>query len=151
MRRLRHVGDSDRNVMLLCLSIPFLLAVVAFVLAVALTAFGAPTVGTLRSTTAGFAYVYLTLGLMWLPAYLVACGWFWWATHDDGGEENLLKRLMKVPLVGAAFIWFPAVFFTPVSLGDKARIFPALAVFAIVGGYIWVGLIRLMFRAWRRT
>jgi hypothetical protein len=70
MKWLRRLTESDRSLLLLGLSIPVLLALVAFALAVALTAFGVPKVGTLRSTTAGLAYVYLTIGLMWLPAYL---------------------------------------------------------------------------------
>ncbi len=141
--------DSDRSVLLLCLSIPVVLAIVAFVLAVGLTAFGVPPkVGTMRSTTAGFAYVYLTLGLMWLPPYLVGCFWFWWSTRDD--ENSLFKRLFTMPLISSAFSWFPALYFTPVPLANKVRMFPMLALSAMIGGFIWVGLVRLIFHAWRR-
>ena len=151
MKWLRRLTESDRSLLLLGLSLPVLLALVAFVLAVALTAFGVPQIGTLRSTTAGLACVYLTIGLMWLPAYLVACAWFWWATRDDEAQDNLFKRLFTMPLIGAAFVWFPSLYFTPVPLAQKARMFPLLALAAIIGGYLWVGLVRLMFRAWRRT
>lgn len=150
MKRIRDMVDSDRVLLLMYLSAPVAIAAVAFAMAVGLTAFGAPQVGTPRSTAAGLAYVYLTVGLMWLPAYLVACGWFWWATRDDEAQENLFKRLFTMPLVGAAFVWFPVLYFTPAPMAQKVRMYPLLALSAIVGGYIWVGLVRLMFRAWRK-
>jgi hypothetical protein len=143
--------DSDRALLLTWLAVPVGLVLVAFVLAVALTAFGTPTIGTLRSTAAGLSYVYLTIGLVWLPAYLAACAWLWWTTHDDDTREDLFKKLYALPLIAAALVWFPSLYFTPGPFGQKARMFPLLAVFAVVGGYLWVGLIRLIFRIWRRT
>jgi hypothetical protein len=142
--------DTDRALLLTSLATPVVLAFIAFVLAVALTAFGAPAIGTLRSTAAGLSYVYLTIGLMWLPAYLVACAWFWWATSDDDARDDLFKKLYTLPLIGAALVWFPSLYFTPVPLAQKARMFPLLAISAVIGGYLWVGLIRLIFRIWRR-
>jgi len=149
LRRLIELIETERTLVLLCLSIPVLMLLVAFVLAIALTAFGVPKIGTLRSAVAGFAYVYLTLGMVWLPAYLVGCGWFWWTTRDAEAQENLSKPLYRLPLIVAAFIWFPSLFFAPASLSQKAGLFPVLAIVAVIGGYLWVGSVRLMSKNWR--
>lgn len=139
---------TDRALLMTGLSLPLLFALIAFVLAVALTAFGAPTVGTARSTIAGLAYVYLMMCLMWLPAYAAGCGWFWWATR--GEDDNLLKRLYTMPWISALFVWFPALFFTPITLADKARMYPMLAATVIIASYIWIGLVRFIFHVWRQ-
>lgn len=144
---LHRLFGTDRSLMMTAVVLPLILAGIAFILAVALTAFGAPTIGTMRSTIAGLAYVYLMLCVMWLPAYTIGCAWFWWATRD---EDNLLKRLYTMPWISALFVWFPALYFTPVSLAEKARMYPMLAVTVIIASYVWVGLVRLMFHVWRQ-
>lgn len=148
MRALFRPVESDRSALLLCLAIPFAIALVSFVLAVGLTAPGAPKLGTLRSTVAGLSYVYLTLGLMWLPAYGIACGWFWWSTRAS--EQKLFTRLYTLPLVAALFVWFPALMFVAVPFTQRLRLFPVLALSAVLSGFLWIGLVRLMFYAWRR-
>jgi hypothetical protein len=143
-----RLQDSDRAFFLTCLAIPLVMALVAFVIAVALTGFSAPTVGTLRSTVAGFAYVYLMLCLMWVPGYLISGAWYWWVTRDD--ESIALDRLYTTPLIGALFIWFPTLLVAPATSAQKLQMFPMLALGALVAGYLWIGIVRLMFYVWRR-
>lgn len=147
-RRLRF-EVSDRAALLWCLSPPIVLAVLAFVLAVALTAQGAPQIGTLRSGLAAAAYVYLALGAVGLPAYAVGLLWFWWATRS--ADSELLQRLFTMPLVTAAFIWMPSLAISQASLAIRFKMLFVFAIAALICGYLWAGLVRLVFYAWRRT
>jgi hypothetical protein len=139
--------DTDRGALLACLSFPILLAAVAFVVAVSLTAFGVPKIGTARSTVAAMSYLYLTLSVMWMPGYGVALAWYWWITRD---HDRLLQRLYKLPLVEAIFVWFPSLVFIDASMGQRLRMYAVFALTAVALGYVWIGLVRLMFYFWRR-
>jgi|SRR5471030_26226 len=145
LRRL-HI-DTDRGAMLATLALPGILMVIAFLIAIALTAFGVPTLGTLRSTVAAVAYLYLTLCVMWLPAYCIAFAWYWWASRDDA---VLLQRLWFLPLVEALFVWFPSILFADIAHGQRIQVLMPFVLTAIVSGYVWVGLVRLLFYVWRR-
>jgi hypothetical protein len=142
--------ESDRSALLACLSIPFAAALLAFIIAVGLTAFGVPIVGTARSSVAGFAFVYLILCFIWLPAYGAACAWYWWATRGD--DSRLLMQLYALPLIAAVFAWFPGLAFIDAPLLQRARIYATFAIPAIIVGYVWVGIVRLMFFSirWRK-
>jgi hypothetical protein len=143
--------QSDRAALVTLLSIPLVVAVVAFILAVGLTLDGAPKVGTLRSGVAAAAFIYLTLGMMWLPSYAAGCGWYCWSTKDHSHDaRKLLGRAYLIPLVSALFIWFPALAFSPGALSDKARLFPVFALSGVFGGYIWIGMVRGIFYLWRQ-
>lgn len=138
----------DRSRLLVGLSLPIVLAALSFAMAVTLPLLGAPQIGSMRSNLSGAAIVYLTLGFMWLPGYAIGCAWFWWRTraHDD----HLFASLYKVPLVAAALVWFPALVFTPTTLGQKVRMYPAMAISALMMMFIWIGLVRLILHLWRR-
>ena len=138
---------TDKGAAFACLASPFAVLIIAFVLAVTLTAFGVPKTGTARSTIAALSYLYLTLAVMWLPAYCVALGWLWWATR---AEETVFSRMYFLPLILALAIWFPALTFTDVPAAQRLRLYPGFALAAIASGYVWLGLVRLMFYVWRR-
>lgn len=138
-----------RAALLRLLALPLLSLVPAFLLAVGLTAGGAPAVGTLRSGVAGLAYVYLTLCVMWLPAYGAGLLWFWWRTRD-GDDDRLLGRLYLLPPVAALFMWFPSLAFIALPLLQKLKAYPMLGLSAVVAGYLWIGLVRLIYFIWRR-
>ncbi len=139
---------TDRGALLLCLSVPVVLALVAFVAAVALTAHGAPQIGTLSSGVAAAAYVYLALGSVSLPAYAVGVLWLWWATRRDDSE--LVRRLFTMPVVTSAFIWMPSLAVSQAPLLIRVKMFFVFALVALIFGYLWAGLVRLVFFAWRR-
>lgn len=143
-----RLQDSDRALLLVFLAIPLFLALISFAIAVALTGFSTPTIGTMRSTVAGYAYVYLMLCLMALPSYIISGAWFWWVTRGD--DSIALDRLYTTPLISALFVWFPALVVAPGQLGQRAQMYPMLAMTAIVVGYLWVALVRLCFYFWRR-
>jgi hypothetical protein len=135
--------ESDRGALLACLSVPFAAALLAFIIAVALTAFGVPLVGTVRSSVAGFAFVYLTLCFMGLPAYGAGCVWYWWATRGD--DSRLLMQLYALPLIAAVFAWFPGLAFIDAPLIQRARIYPTFAIPALIVGYLWIAMVRMIF------
>jgi hypothetical protein len=135
---------TKRSCLILWLSLPVAVAILVFMLAVGLTAFSVPKIGSLRSTTAGLAYVFLVFSLVGLPAYLVAYGWFCWKTRIDSAVANLRKQLFRMPMIVAAFIWFPTLFFVPLPFVQKARLYPLFALAAVIGGYAWVGLVHLL-------
>lgn len=144
----RPLAD-ERAALLRLLALPLLSVVPAFLLAVGLTAGGAPAVGTLRSGVAGLAYVHLTLCLMWLPAYGAGYLWFWWRS-SDGDDASLMGRFYLLPLVAALFMWFPSLVFVAMPLAQKFKAYPMLGLSAVVAGYLWVGLVRLIYFIWRR-
>lgn len=143
-----RLNNSDRALLLALLAIPLILALVAFAIAVALTGFSTPIIGTTRSTVAGYAYVYLIFCLMAMPSYIISGAWFWWVTRDD--DAIALDRLLTTPLIGALFVWLPVLVVAPVPLAQKVQMYPMLALTAIVAGYVWVALVRLMFYLWRK-
>lgn len=138
---------TDRGALLACLSAPILLTVVAFVVAVSLTAFGVPKIGTARSTVAAMSYLYLTLAVMWMPGYAIALGWYWWITRD---HDRLLQRLYKLPLVEAIFVWFPSLVFIEATTAQRLRMYAVFALTAVALGYMWIGVVRGTFYLWRR-
>lgn len=139
--------ETDRTSLFACLISPLILAAVAFVLAVGLTAMSVPTAGTIRSTVAALSFVYLTLALAWLPAYAIALAWFWFATRND---EPLFPRLYWVPVIQTLFIWFPTIFFLDVPIAQKLRMLPSWGISSIVLGFIFIGLVRGIFYLWKR-
>jgi hypothetical protein len=139
--------ETDRGALLATLALPGILAAVAFIIAVSLALFGVPRNGTWRSTIAALSYLYLTLSVMWLPAYCIAYAWYWRVSRD---ETVLLKRLWIMPLVTGLFVWFPGVLFAQVPVGEKVRILLPFVLTAVVSGYAWTGIVRLAFYVWRR-
>ncbi len=139
---------EDRSALLRCLCIPLVLTLVAFSIAVALTAFSVPTVGTTKSTVAGLAYVYLMMALMWVPSYLVGLAVFWWNTRHS--DDKLLFNLYIMPLVCALFIWFPSLVMGDATREQRMQMLVPLVGTGVILGYVWIGLVRLMYYVWRK-
>ena len=140
---------TDRGAALAILSLPFALAALAFLLAVITTAMGEMAQGTLRFYLAAFSYSYLMACLMCLPAYAIGYGWYWWNTK--GGDVDLGKPLLWMPLIAAAFVWFPAVLFPQLTGTGRVQVFLLLAGASLVVGYLWVAVVRFILRVWRKV
>jgi len=140
---------TDRGAALAILSLPFALAALAFLLAVITTTMGEMAQGTLRFYLAAFSYSYLMACLMCLPAYAIGYGWYWWKTK--GGDADLGKPLLWMPLIAAAFVWFPAVLFPQLTGTGRVQVFLLLAGASLVVGYLWVAVVRFILRVWRKV
>lgn len=140
---------SDRGAALALLAFPMGLALLAFILSVGTTAMGEMAKGSVRFYTAAFAYTFLMSSLMGLPAYIASYGWFWWRTkvHDT----DLCKALWLMPLIAAAFVWFPALLFPQGKGISRIQVYLLLAGGTLVIGYAWVAIVRLIFRFWRKV
>lgn len=140
---------TDRSAALAILSLPFALAALAFLMAVITTAMGEMAQGTLRFYFAAVSYLYLVAFLMCCPAYAIGYGWYWWKTK--GGDADLGKPLLWMPLIAAAFVWFPAVLFQQLTGTSKVKVFLLLAGASLVVGYLWVAVVRFILRVWRQV
>jgi len=139
---------TDRGAALAILALPFALAALAFLLAVITTAMGEMAQGTLRFYLAAFSYWYLMTCLMCLPAYAIGYGWYWWKTKSS--DADLAKPLLWLPLLAAAFVWFPAVLFPQLTGQGRVQVFLLLAGASLLVGYLWVAFVRFILRVWRK-
>lgn len=133
---------TTRRAALAILSLPFALAVLAFMLAVITTAMGEMTQGTPRFYFAALSYSYLIACLMCLPAYAISYGWYWWKTR--GYDADLGKPLLWMPLIAAAFVWFPAVLFPQLAGTERMQVFLLLAGSSLVVGYLWMAIVHFI-------
>lgn len=142
-------SQTDRKASLVILTFPFALGLIAFLLAIITTALGSVPQGTPRFYMAAFSFSYLVIGLLYLPAYAISYGWFWWATRDD--IADLGKRLLLMPLVAAVFVWFPAIFFRQVADAGLLQAVLLLIGISLIVGYLWIGIARLILYVWRKV
>ena len=142
-------SQPDRKASLVILTFPFALGLIAFLLAIITTALGGVPQGTPRFYMAAFSFSYLVIGLLYLPAYAISYGWFWWATRDD--ITDLGKKLLWMPLVAAVFVWFPAIFFRQVVDAGLLQAVLLLIVISLIVGYLWIGIARLILYVWRKV
>lgn len=140
---------TDRTASLVILTLPFALALIAFLLAIITTALGSVPQGTPRFYMAAFSFTYLVAGLLYLPAYAISYGWFWWATRDD--ISDLGKKLFWMPLVAAAFVWFPAILFRQLADAGLLQAVLLLLGISLIVGYLWIGIARLILYVWRKV
>jgi len=140
---------SDRGAALAILSLPFALAVLAFMLTFIASAVGKTAQGTLLFYLAAFSYAYLIACVMFLPAYAIGYCWYWWKTKND--DTDLVKPLFWMPLIVAAFVWFPTVLFPQVSITGRIQVFLLLAGASLVIGYLWVAIVGFILRIRNRT
>lgn len=143
---------SDRAVTLALLGIPVWLSLFALLLAIVLTASG-PAIepGSLKQYTATFAYTTLLVAGLFLPSYVGAFAWYWWRSRSEGAMG---RRLARMPLIAAGLVWCPTLLISG-SNGyfDSMGLLQAyllLAAVTLVGGYMWVGSVRLTLRLWRK-
>ncbi len=139
---------ATRSASLAILSLPFALTALAFLLAVITTAMGEMARGTFRFYVAAFSYSYLVVCLMCLPAYAISYGWYWWRTKNS--KTDLDKPLLWMPVIAAAFVWFPYVLF-PLNGMGRMEIFLVLAGANLVFGYLWIAVVRFILRIWRKA
>ena len=139
---------SNRGATLLILAIPLATAIFAFGVAVATTASGEMAQGTTRFYLAAFAYSYLLACLTCLPSYAISYAWYWWSSKDS--DSDIKKRLWLMPLVSTAFVWFPLVVLPDLNGVERFQTLLLLAFASLVFGYLWIALVRLILRLWRK-
>lgn len=81
--------------------------------------------------------------------FAIGYGWYWWKTRGD--DADLGKPLLCMPLIAAAFVWFPAVLFPQLTGPDRVQVFLLLAGASLVVGYLWVAVVRFILRVWRKV
>ena len=148
---LRLVGD--RRAALWLLSVPLLVALVAFAIAVVATLMGEMAEGSPRFYAAALSLSALLLSVMLLPAYLLSLGWYAWWTRD-GDHQRLRLGLWLAPLVALLFAWFPATLVPGLQpLGqdvvDPLRTYLLAGMLTLMLGYAWSVIVYLILRYWR--
>lgn len=144
---------TDRSAALLLLAGPFVIALIAFVLAVVVTMLGEMESGSMRFYTAAFSYSFLISSVMTLPAYLIGYGWyFWWS---KAAVSRITTGLWILPLVAALAAWFPATLFPAPSKLDSAginsfQVYLMMAALTLTLGYLWAAVVRVVLRVWRK-
>ncbi|ANN80839.1 hypothetical protein [Bordetella flabilis] len=133
---------SFRRRALWLLSLPILLAVMAFVVATAII--GQQVVpsdftGALKAT--GIAsFAYLILAFLYSPAYMV--GFVWFCLGTSPRDADVGRRLLVMPIITACFVWCPVMFVSALSMEDRILAFLALVPTALVVGLIWSFIVR---------
>lgn len=144
---------SDRGAALAVLGTPIWMSLLALLMAIGLTASG-PVIepGSIKQFLATFAYTTLLIAALFLPSYLGAYGWYWWRSRREG---RIGRRFALMPLIAAGLVWCPTLlisgsngYFDSVGLLQGYLL---LAAVTLVGGYVWVGLVRLILRLWRKV
>lgn len=90
--------------------------------------------------------------LLYLPAYLVAYGWYCWKSKFD--LSFTAKRLFWIPVISsAAMIYFliPMSFIPKITFQTMVVTFLYLAGISLIVGYVWIGIVTLIFYMWRNT
>ncbi|ADR62046.1 MULTISPECIES: hypothetical protein [Pseudomonas] len=147
----RAVGD--RRAALWLLSVPLLVALVAFTIAVVATLMGEMAQGSPRFYAAALSFSALLLSVMLLPAYLLSLGWYAWWTR--GGDHRQLRLgLWLAPLVALLFAWFPATLVPGLQpLGqdamDPLRTYLLAGILVMLLGYAWSSIVFVILRYWR--
>lgn len=136
---------SNRGAVLAILSIPLLLAALAFILTIIAASLSVEH--GIFAKIVVFSYLYLMVGLIYLPAYGVSYVWYWFRAGDDA---NLGRSLLRIPLISTAFVWFPTL--SPPQLANPAhaKSFLILAGINLIVCYLWVAVVRLILRTWRK-
>lgn len=144
---------SDRRAALWLLSVPLLVALVAFAIAVIATLMGEMAEGSPRFYAAALSLSALLLSVMLLPAYLISLGWYAWWTRD-GDHRRLRLGLWLAPLVALLFAWFPATLVPGLQpLGqaaiDPLRTYLLAGMLTLMLGYAWSVIVFVILRYWR--
>jgi hypothetical protein len=134
---------NDRRIALAILALPFAAALIALLIA---AFYGGPNndAGILFLARV-FSYSYLVVCVLALPAYAIGYIFYWW----QSSVNNLVKPLLWFPMVWAGFVWFPSIFVPQLNNRDQFEVYVMLAIGCLILGYLWVGIVRLILRAWR--
>lgn len=143
-----YQSRADRKAALWLLALPLMVLVVMFAFAVFVTVGESLTHGSAKFFAAAFSYVYLAASAMAMPGYLVGVIWFWWRTKAD--HERITAELWKVPLIAAAFSWFPSTLYPGVATAERINLF-VMMVFVVGGASLaWICAVRGYFYLWRK-
>lgn len=146
---------SNRGATLAVLGTPIWLSLLALLMAIGLTASG-PAIepGSIKQLLATVTYTTLLIAALFLPSYLGAYGWYWWRS-GRAGTSGIGRQFAAIPLIAAALVWCPTLlisgsngYFDSIGLLQGYLL---LAAVTLVGGYVWVGIVRLFLRLWRKV
>lgn len=131
-----------RNRCLWLLSIPVLLAVIAFVMAtvIATQQVAMTDLAAFWKISGVASLVYLIFAFLYSPAYMVGFVWFWLCTNAQGADVH--QRLLVMPLITACFVWCPVMLIPTLSLEDRVFAFFALIPTALIVGWVWSFIVR---------
>jgi len=133
---------SFRRRALWLLSLPVLLAVMAFATATTIAAQQlAPSEFTGILKGAGVAsFGYLIFAFLYSPAYMVGLVWFLLGTNTR--DADVKRRLLVMPIVTACFAWCPVMFVSSLSIEDRIMAFLALIPTSLLVGFLWSLIVR---------
>lgn len=143
--------SSDWRAATLLLALPFVLALISFVLAVAVTLLGEMDKGSTRFYTAAFSYSFLLASVIVMPSYLASVIWYsWWTKSSD---RRILTGLWIMPLISAAAALGPAIVFFKYSEAKGMtlmQVYFLVAISTMIIGFFWSGIVRGTLRVWRK-
>nr|WP_228857665.1 hypothetical protein [Pseudomonas syringae]QOQ33402.1 hypothetical protein [Pseudomonas syringae pv. actinidiae] len=143
--------SSDWRASVLLLALPFIFALVSFVLAVAVTLLGEMDKGSTRFYTAAFSYSFLLASVIVMPSYLAS--FLWYGLWSKNSEQRILKGLWIMPLIAAAVALLPAILFFKYSEAKGLTLFQVyllVAIATLIIGYFWSCVVRVILRVWRK-
>lgn len=88
------------------------------------------------------SYAYLVMAFLYAPAYLAGLVWFLLGTRNH--HANLKQRLMLMPVVSSFFVWCPVMLISAITMEDRVKVFIALIPVALVVGFIWALIVRML-------
>lgn len=143
--------SSDWSAAILLLALPFIIALISFVLAVAVTLLGEMDKGSTRFYTAAFSYSFLLASVIVMPSYLTSFFWYgWWSKNSD---QRILTGLWIMPLISAVVALGPAILFFKYSEAKGMtlmQVYLLVAIATLIIGFFWSCVVRGILRVWRK-
>jgi putative flippase GtrA len=142
MNRQTSFQRSFRRRSLWLLSLPVILAAIAFVIATTISLQPiAPNdfTGALKITGVA-SFGYLIFAFLYSPAYIVGLMWFFFGT--SGRDADLKMRISLMPLVTACFVWCPVMFVPSLNMEERILAFLALIPTTLIVGFLWSFFVR---------
>ncbi|KGT55139.1 hypothetical protein NY96_13415 [Xanthomonas citri pv. fuscans] len=140
---------SDRRFAITWLLAPIIGVLLAFLIAVAVTAMGKMAQGTPRFYLVALSYTYLLASLMCMPAYAIGVGGYWWMTRN--AEEKRIGYLWWIPVFSALWGWFPSVLFPQGGDVGMGKLFVMMAGTVFVLSLIWILVVRAVLYIWKKV
>ncbi len=119
------------------LSVPVLLAIVAFAVAVVQISQEtnpAAMAGAWKAASMA-SFIYLIYAFLYAPSYIVGWAWFFFSSRSH--VSDIKQHLVLMPVVSACFAWFPVMLVSTLSLNDRLLAFAVLVPVILVAGWLW--------------
>lgn len=129
------------------LLLPVIIVAITFVTGIVFMANGNPSQGSTMMSFAVAALLVTTTGYIILPSYLVAV--FAYIGIVKIRHTDPLKTMWLIPVVQSLFIWYPSYIKMP-DEGKTIGVFFSLVSITLVASLIWIGIVRLGIKTWRK-